>query len=209
MNDHGEYGRRLERIGWIIERLENDHDAPEEIIEGLKVARIRLVKPNPAEMVDIVNRISQFLLGKVDAHGSGGASPVRAGGQIPPSLVAAIGLELLDAVTNDFKPFPQLREVMVGLLEQKDYKAQKSRKEEERVAAVMLLAVRPELNNTELSKALQVDRKTIINWRKKPTFEALLKSHKEHAGDPTFLPLLKKAIRFHFLGKEELIPDLD
>jgi hypothetical protein len=211
MNDHGEYGKRLERIGWIIERLEYDHDAPEEIIEGLKVARIRLTKPNPDEMADILSMIAQYLLEKIRAHEKAGPSRVRADGQMPTSLVAAIGLELLDAATDNFKPYPQLREVMVQLLAQKDYKTQKSRKEKERATAAMLLAVRPDLNNVELSKALQVARKTIVNWRKNSAFEDLLKSHKEHADNPVFRPLLKKAIRIHFLDKdkEELIPSLD
>jgi hypothetical protein len=196
----------------LIDQL-HKHKVPKDLVIGL--GRIRetpdLVTPKMREQ--ILTSLSQHLLERLRIVTSIETDPngatVRLKKAMPRSVIAATVMEIFDAANFKSQTALILRNVFAELLNMKEMRSGTSREAKARHAAEIILALAPKMTNRDLARRLGVSHITIAKWRDDSTFKESVKINLQEMADPDSLEIMKDAVRLHFVGRKEHLPELD
>jgi hypothetical protein len=203
---------RLNKLIKLIDQL-HEHKLPKDLV--IELGRIRetpgLVTPKKRQKVltslskHLLKRIREVTAIETDPEGA----TVRSKRVMPRSVIAATAMEIFDATSSKSQVATNLRSVFAELLNVKEIRSGTSREANARHTAEILRALFPKMTNRDMARRLDVSHVTISNWRSDPDFKKWVKILSQDMANPDDLQTMKDAVRLHFVGRKELLPELD
>lgn len=202
-NEIDPFSEYIREIGDIADNLRN-LKIPREYIDDFQRACFSLtpieVEEKAILFAPLVDFFAEFLRKQASEK-----LPVRGGGgRLPGSLIARATMQIIDALEGDLGGHPYLREILLLLLEVKNYSVKESRKPNQQHVAKMLFGLNPDLGSNFVAKRVGVANSTVSRWRKDEIFLNGINDFVDFCANPKGKEMIWKAVKYSLYDDEEL-----
>ncbi len=159
----------LTRVDNVVNQFHNQN-VPNELIEDFQRSRLSF-ETDVQKISQMLSPLVDYLLMRLLEKEGEDEAPVRSKGKMPNSVVANATMEMIDALKGRLDYLPQLRDILILLLNIKSYQAGESRQFEKKNEAALLLALKPGISNNSVAKLVGVKPPTVGRWLKKDDFK--------------------------------------
>jgi len=200
--DNDPFLEYLREIGNIVGQF-HLHNVPKEHLDSFQRACVSSAPIDEKERAQMLTPLAGYLFERlVDQKGQDGAA-VRDKGKMPPSIIANATMLMIDVINGRLDYLPKLKDILDRLLDIKSYKNSESRRPEERDAALMLFALKPDLRINWVAKCVGVPRSTVSRWQNSDDFKRRLAETVEFCADPVGRRIIGDALMYSMFTDED------
>jgi hypothetical protein len=201
-NEIDPFSEYIREIGDIADNLRN-LKIPGEYIDDFQRACFSLTPVDVEEKAILFAPLASFFVDFLRKQALENLR-VRGGPALPGALIARATMQMIDALEGDLGGRPYLREILVLLLEVKNYSVKESRKPSQQHVAKMLFGLNPDLGSNFVAKRVGVANSTVSRWRKDKKFQNGISDFIEFCANSKGREMVWKAIKYSLYDDEEL-----
>jgi hypothetical protein len=201
-NDIDPFPVFLREISEIADDL-REFGIPNQYVDGFQRACFSLTPVDEKEKAKLFAPLASCFLKLLNEQNSKSVS-VRFGGAVPSSIIARATMQMIDALKGNLGHLFSLREILVLLLEVKNYSAKESRKPRQQHVAKMLFGLNPDISSNFVAKRVGVANSTVSRWRKDEGFLSSINDFVDFCANPIGREMVWKAVKFSLYDDEEL-----